>query len=58
VLVRPRRGRLVAGVCAGIAQRFGMRPTTVRLLFLLSCLIPGPQFIAYLVMWVIVPQER
>jgi phage shock protein PspC (stress-responsive transcriptional regulator) len=58
VLVRPRRGRLVAGVCAGIARRFGMRPTTVRLLFLLSCLIPGPQFIAYLVMWVIVPQER
>lgn len=58
MLVRPRRGRLVAGVCAGIAQRFGMRPTTVRLLFLLSCLIPGPQFIAYLVMWVIVPQER
>ena len=57
MLVRPRRGRLVAGVCAGIARRFGMRPTTVRLLFLLSCLIPGPQFIAYLVMWVVIPQQ-
>lgn len=57
-LVRPRDGRIFAGVCAGLAQRFGLRPWTVRVLFLLSCLLPGPQFIAYLVMWIVIPGEQ
>lgn len=56
-LVRPRNRRMIAGVCAGIGQRFGMSPTVVRLLFLLSCLLPGPQILAYLAMWVLVPSE-
>ena len=56
-LVRPRHGRLVAGVCAGLARRFGWSPTGVRLLFLLSCLLPGPQIVVYIVLWVLVPSE-
>ena len=56
-LVRPRSGRLLAGVCAALAPRFGTSPTVVRLLFLLSCLLPGPQIVAYLVLWVLVPAE-
>ncbi|GAA0438205.1 phage shock protein PspC (stress-responsive transcriptional regulator) [Actinoplanes campanulatus] len=54
---RPRNNRRIAGVCAGLAQRFGMRPGTVRLLFVLSCLLPGPQFLAYLVLWALMPSE-
>ena len=56
-LVRPRRGRLLAGVCAGLARRFGMSPSGVRLLFVLSMLLPGPQILLYLALWVILPQE-
>ncbi len=56
-LYRPRHGRWIAGVCAGLAQRFNMPAWLVRLLFLLSCLLPGPQFIVYIAMWVIVPEE-
>lgn len=56
-LSRPRRGRMVAGVCAGIARRYGMSAGTVRLLFLLSCLLPGPQVIAYVVLWVLMPRD-
>ncbi|MBP2706494.1 PspC domain-containing protein [Microbispora sp. RL4-1S] len=56
-MYRSRRHRIIAGVCGGIADRFGMPPTMVRLLFLLSCLLPGPQFVAYLIMWIIVPNE-
>ncbi len=56
-LVRPRDGRMVAGVCAGMARRFGTSATTMRLLWVLSCLIPGPQFIAYIAMWILVPEE-
>lgn len=55
-LVRPRN-RVIAGVCAGLARRFGMRPGTVRLLFVLSCILPGPQFVVYLVLWVLMPSE-
>ncbi|UGQ14460.1 PspC domain-containing protein [Yinghuangia sp. ASG 101] len=57
-LTRPREGRMIAGVCAGIANRFGWSPTTVRIVFVLSCLLPGPQFLLYLALWVIVPKER
>jgi len=56
-LYRPRHNRVIAGVCAGIAARFGMTPLTVRVLFLLSCLLPGPQFLIYLALWLLLPQE-
>ncbi|MFI9364838.1 PspC domain-containing protein [Kitasatospora sp. NPDC053057] len=56
-LARPRHNRVIAGVCAGIAERFGVAPFTVRLIFLLSCLLPGPQFLIYLALWVLLPQE-
>jgi phage shock protein PspC (stress-responsive transcriptional regulator) len=55
VLQRPRNGRIIAGVCAGLAERFGWNPNVVRLLAVLSCLLPGPQFIVYIVMWVVIP---
>ncbi|MEU5562643.1 PspC domain-containing protein [Micromonospora musae] len=56
-LVRPRQGRMLAGVCAGLAQRFGMSAGMVRLLFLLSLLLPGTQVIVYLVLWLLMPNE-
>jgi phage shock protein PspC (stress-responsive transcriptional regulator) len=56
-LVRPRRGRIIAGVCVGLARRFGTTPWRVRLLFLLSCLLPGPQILLYLALWIILPPE-
>lgn len=56
-LVRPRRGKLVAGVAAGLAQRYGVSPTFVRVLFLVSMLLPGPQIVAYLALWIIMPKE-
>lgn len=56
-LVRPRTGRMIGGVCAGLARRFGLSPTVVRLLFVLSCLLPGPQIVIYLVLWLLLPSE-
>ncbi len=56
-LTRPRRGKLIAGVCAGLARRFGMSPTGMRALFVLSLLLPGPQILLYLALWIIMPQE-
>jgi phage shock protein PspC (stress-responsive transcriptional regulator) len=55
-LKRPRRGRIIAGVCAGIARRYGWSPTLVRWIFVLSCLLPGPQFLIYIALWILVPE--
>jgi phage shock protein PspC (stress-responsive transcriptional regulator) len=56
-LYRPRTGRMIGGVCAALARRFGLSTTTVRVLFVLSCVLPGPQFLLYIVLWVLLPSE-
>ena len=55
-LVRPRR-RVIGGVCAALADRFGTSPTVIRILFIASCLLPGPQILLYIALWVILPSE-
>jgi phage shock protein PspC (stress-responsive transcriptional regulator) len=55
-LVRPRQGKLIAGVCAGIAQRYGVSKTAVRVGFVVSMLLPGPQILLYLAGWVLLPK--
>ena len=56
-LARPRKGRWIAGVCAGLADRFGVSRLLVRVLFVVSTIIPGPQFVIYIVLWVLIPSE-
>ena len=55
-LVRPRR-RMIAGVCSGLAQRFDLSANVVRAIFVVSCILPGPQFLAYVALWLIMPSE-
>jgi phage shock protein PspC (stress-responsive transcriptional regulator) len=57
-LVRPREGRWVAGVCAGIADRFELSRKTVRVLFVISTILPGPQFIVYIALWILIPSDE
>ena len=49
---------MIAGVCAGLARRFGIKPWQMRALFVLSCLLPGPQILLYLGLWIAVPTDR
>ena len=57
-LVRPAQGRVLAGVCAGLGQRFGLSPWTARLLFvLLLMVIPGSQILIYPILWILMPSE-
>ncbi|MFD4988320.1 PspC domain-containing protein [Streptomyces sp. NPDC058374] len=57
-LVRPTRGRMIGGVCAALAQRFGTSANTMRVIFVVSCLLPGPQFLLYLALWFLLPSEK
>jgi phage shock protein PspC (stress-responsive transcriptional regulator) len=54
-LARPRDDRWIAGVCSGLARRFGISSGVMRLIFVLSCLLPGPQILIYLILWVMLP---
>jgi phage shock protein PspC (stress-responsive transcriptional regulator) len=56
-LARPTNGRMIAGVCAALARRFGTSTSTMRVIFLLSCLLPGPQFLLYIALWILLPSE-
>ncbi len=56
-LVRPRRGKMIAGVAAGLARRFGLSSGLVRILFVVSLILPGPQILVYVALWIIMPKE-
>ncbi len=56
-LVRPTHDRMIAGVCSGIGRRFGISANVVRLIFVLSMLLPGPQILLYVVGWILIPDE-
>ena len=56
-LYRIREGRVVAGVCSGIAAYFGIDPTLVRLGFALLTIFGGAGVLLYLVAWIVIPEE-
>jgi phage shock protein C len=57
-LVRPRSGRLLGGVCSGLARRFGLDPWLARILFLAVLMVlPGSQILIYPLLWILMPSE-
>jgi phage shock protein C len=58
VLVRNRGNRIIAGVCAGLADYLGMDVNVVRLLVaVLTLITAGTGILAYLVAWAVIPEE-
>ncbi len=58
-LRRSRSNRVIAGVCGGLAEFFGISAFWFRLAFLIS-LIPGgvPGLLLYILLWIVIPGER
>ena len=54
---RAREGRIVAGVCRGLSNRFGVPVAAVRLVFLLSILFGGWGILVYVALWIAMPLE-
>ncbi len=58
VLTRSRDGRMLAGVCAGVAGYFGLDVTIVRVIWAVVAVITGGAgVLAYLAAWAIIPDE-
>jgi phage shock protein PspC (stress-responsive transcriptional regulator) len=55
-LTRSRNNRMIAGVCAGFALHYGWDVTVVRIITALVALFTGIGAVAYLVLWVIIPE--
>ncbi len=56
-LYRSREGRLVAGVCAGLGDYFGIDATIVRLIFVALTVFAGMGVLLYVVAWLIIPEQ-
>jgi phage shock protein C len=57
-LRRSHRNRVIAGVCGGLGEFFGISATWFRLAFLIA-LLPGgvPGLLGYFLLWIIIPSE-
>jgi phage shock protein C len=55
-LYRSRNNKVIAGVCGGLAEYFGIDPVIVRIIAF-ALLLPGglPGLLPYLVLWLVVP---
>jgi phage shock protein PspC (stress-responsive transcriptional regulator) len=56
-IVRPRSGRMIAGVAAALARQFGVDVTLVRLAFVVSLFFGGLGVLIYLAAWLLIPEE-
>lgn len=58
-LYRSSRNRMIAGVCGGVAEYFGLDPTAIRLGYVLISVFSAafPGILVYLIAWLIVPRE-
>lgn len=56
-LTRPKNNKVIAGVCAGIANYFNIDPVLVRIIWLVLLLFFGIGLFAYLLLWVVMPEK-
>ncbi len=56
-LYRSRRDRKIAGVCGGLAAYFGMDPVIPRVIWVVLLLAAGMGLLAYIVCWLVIPEE-
>jgi phage shock protein PspC (stress-responsive transcriptional regulator) len=58
-LTRPRQGRWIAGVCAGLARHLGWPSSRVRLVYVLCSVLSAafPGILVYLALWFLMPHD-
>ena len=54
---RSRHDKIIAGVCGGLGNYFGVDPVLIRLGCVLSTFLGGAGLVAYIVAWIIIPKE-
>ena len=57
-LFRSRTNRAFAGVCGGLGDYFDIDPVVIRVIWVLFALAGGSGILAYLIAWLIIPEEK
>ena len=55
-LYKVNEGKMIDGVCAGIAEYFDADPTVIRLLWILFCAMGGSGIFAYIICMIVFPR--
>ena len=55
---RSRQNRIIGGVASGIADYLSIEAIVVRVLFVVSVLFSGIGVLLYLIMWLVIPEEK
>ena len=50
--------KMIAGVCAGLANYINIDPTIMRILFVLIAFAGGASLLVYIIMWIVMPEEK
>ncbi len=56
-LYRSRKEKVLGGVAGGLAEYFSIDPTLVRILFVVTVFAGGSGILAYIILWIIIPEE-
>jgi len=57
-LYRSSKNKVIAGVCGGLGEYFGIDPVIIRLLWVVFVLAYGTGILAYLIAWLIIPRRK
>lgn len=57
-LVRKENGKMMAGVCTGLAEYFNVDVTLIRIVFVAATLLDGVGILAYVILWISMPMEK
>jgi len=53
-LYRSKKNKVIGGVCGGLGEYFNIDPTIIRLIWIF---IPGPNLLAYIILWIVMPEN-
>lgn len=57
-LYRSNKDKVIAGVCGGLGEYFGIDPVIIRLIWVIFALCGGAGILAYLIAWLIIPKKE
>lgn len=56
-LYRSRDNKIIAGICAGLAEYFAVDPVLVRVLFVAMAMLGGPGVMIYIILYFVMPEQ-
>ena len=55
--LRRSNDKMIAGVCAGLAEYFNIDPVLVRIIVVVLSLAGGPGIVLYIILWIVMPES-